>query len=94
MQTINWILPAKETKLVSKVAKRACELEPVLDHQTVMMDLTACHNHGCPLDFEQMLTVDSHHLLHDIFGINRHINRETGKLGGCFHPRLAARATR
>ena len=59
------------------------------DAMGLRMDLLAVHNGGCPLDFERLAAADDGNLGHDVFGIVRHIDRETGALGGCFVPRHA-----
>lgn len=53
------------------------------------MDLAACHANGCPMKFAELLGADDANFSHDVFGIARHIDRETGKLGNCFSPRYA-----
>ena len=56
----------------------------------VEMDLIACHNGGCPLDFAAMATFeDFSQVAHDITGIGRYLDRETGELDDHFHPRFA-----
>jgi hypothetical protein len=55
------------------------------------MDITATHANGTPLDLGGLANADDHNFSHDLFGIARHINRETGKLEGCFVPRFALR---
>jgi len=57
-----------------------------------IMDITACHNHGCPLDLEAMATsTDRFSVIHDVGGISANINRDTGKLENFFVPRFAKR---
>lgn len=56
-----------------------------------MMDLTAAHCNGCPLDLDDLLHAPHFDFVHDVFGIYRHLNRETGKLEDCFVPRCAMR---
>jgi hypothetical protein len=56
----------------------------------ILMDLSATHASGCPLRLYDLLKADESHLLHDLLGINRHLDRETGQLCGCFLPRFAA----
>lgn len=59
------------------------------------MDVEAAHSNGCPLNLEELLATDDGTFGHDVFGIRRFIDRETGKVGGCFLPRLAQKtATR
>lgn len=53
------------------------------------MDLAACHANGRPLRLADLAAADDFNLAHDVFGIHRHLNRESGALGGCFVPRFA-----
>ena len=59
-------------------------------HMDAMMDIEACHSNGCPLRLNELLATDDGNFGHDVFGIRRHLDRETGKLGGCFLPRFSA----
>lgn len=54
----------------------------------LIMDIEAAHL-ACPIDLERLLTADAATFGHDLVGIYRHINRETGELSGCFVPRTA-----
>lgn len=56
----------------------------------LIMDLEAAHI-ACPIDLPGLLAADPTTFGHDVGGISRHINRETGELGGCFVPRTARR---
>jgi hypothetical protein len=58
---------------------------------TVLMDLEACHSNGCPLDLAGLLAARTVDLVHDVAGISRYLNRETGKLEQGFCPRYARR---
>ena len=88
---INWEkASAKDYEVVSKIAKRALELLPVSDFQACTMDIIATHISGCPLDLAKLLKADNSNFLHDICGINKHIDRATGKLQDCFAPRFAS----
>lgn len=55
------------------------------------MDLTATHLNGCPLDLPRLSEADDFNIAHDVFGIARNLNRETGKLERFFLPRFAAK---
>lgn len=57
--------------------------------QDWLMDLTAVHANGCPLRLAKLCEADDFNFLHDMYGIARHLDRDTGKLGGCFVPRFA-----
>jgi hypothetical protein len=54
-----------------------------------IMDLCATHANGTPMDFERLLNADETSFWHDLRGIARHLNRETGQLDGMFLPRFA-----
>lgn len=56
----------------------------------LMMDLTACHANGNPLNLAKLAGADDFNLMHDVGGISRHIDRDTGKLTNCFRPRCSA----
>ena len=60
------------------------------DRMAMQMDLLLC-NHHCPLLLREMLNSQARDedVLHDVFGIARHLDRETGKLKDCFLPRFA-----
>lgn len=78
-----------ELNLLEKVMARACSVDSSLDRLHTLMDLTACHANGCPLKLADMLNADQFDLMHDVYGIARHIDRKTGQLTNCFLPRFA-----
>ena len=80
---------ADEHRKAGKIAKRAAGLTGGVQ-MTFVMDLMACHTSGCKLDLDKLAKADDFNLLHDVCGINRHLDRETGKLQHCFLPRFAA----
>jgi len=61
-----------------------------IKRQDAEMDITAAHANGCALDLGKFIDFDEFNFAHDFFGIARHLDRTTGKLGGCFRPRCAA----
>jgi len=82
-----------EVRTINKIAHRAVAMAasagfeyPLMDAD---MDLTACHVNGNPLKLDELLSADEFNFAHDVFGIRRHINRETGKLEDCFVPRFS-----
>ena len=83
----------EEVLLINQIAKRAIHLTQPLSLLQVQMDLEACHTHGCPLDLQRLLTSEPGDFVHDICGIARHLNRETGELSDGFVPRYAKRET-
>ena len=54
----------------------------------LQMDLEAYHCNGNPLRLHDLLNADDFNLMHDVVGISRHIDRETGKLQNYFLPRF------
>lgn len=84
-------LSEKEEALIKRIADRAGELLGRGARVTVCMDITACHLNGTPLRLEDLAEADQFNFLHDVTGINRHLNRETGELTGHFLPRFVRR---
>ena len=58
------------------------------ERSSLRMDLSATHAR-VPLDLERLAGFDDFDFAHDVSGINRHLDRKTGDLGGCFLPRCA-----
>lgn len=86
---INWKTLATDFDIIACLAVRAGK-KFNLDYHTVMMDLTAVHANGNPLRLKDMEAADITELAHDIYGIARHLDRDTGKLKDCFSPRFSA----
>lgn len=86
-----------EFELGAAIAKRAVALADRLGlhypHHVAVMDIDVCHANGCPLDLAGLLNASPADFAHDVLGIRRHLNRETGELGGCFVPRYALPVT-
>ncbi len=59
-----------------------------VDRRTTSLDLFYADK-CAPLDFERLLVFPAYDFAHDIFGIARHMNRETRKIKDCFLPRCA-----
>lgn len=78
--------------IIRKIAKRAREL--YLEHNVdrdrtdIAMDITATHANGCPLRLQDLLDADDFNFMHDVSGIARHLDRETGQLTDHFLPRF------
>lgn len=94
---LNWNLSRGDFELMDRIVSRAMRMarehgQPDLPAIDILMDLTACHANGCPLQLAQLLEAPDSDFAHDVFGIMRHIDRETGKLGDCFSPRYSVRA--
>ncbi len=82
--------------IIQRIADRAVALyaehDVRVDRQDVLMDITSCHFGGQKLRLDDLLAADNVNFIHDVAGINRHLNRETGELMNCFSPRFSARA--
>ena len=80
-------LTKEEHLTVHRIAKRAALLtgRSLMDHN---MDISVVHAHT-PLRLTELADADDFDFAHDIGGIGRHLNRETGELEDCFVPRYA-----
>lgn len=90
---LSFACPEAERKTIRAIARRARDL--YLEHKVdrsaldIDMDLVATHCNGNPLRLADLLDADDFNLLHDVSGIARHLNRDTGKLEGFFRPRFS-----
>ena len=90
MATINFAVTSEEASLISRIVERAAnQYGEDVDRLSLAMDITAAHANGCPLDLDGLLGAEPFDFAHDIGGIGRHIDRETGVVGGFFRPRYA-----
>lgn len=88
---MNFAIDNESRDLIDAIVQRFFEAHPDHHHdrKSVVMDLIACHNGGCPLDFAAMAACeDFSQVAHDIAGIGRFLNRETGELVDFFAPRF------
>lgn len=53
------------------------------------MDVAATHLNGCPLDLKALLEFDDFNFVHDMTGMVRYLNRDSGQLEQLFLPRCA-----
>ncbi len=91
MKTISFKATKEEHEAITRIVDRALKMRPDLDRLTLDMDLTACHANGCPMDWAKLESADAFNFSHDVFGIMRHIDRDTGELTDFFLPRCAKR---
>lgn len=82
--------------VIQKIAERAHKMISAMgptrrDTLDYNMDITATHLNGCKLRLLDLLTTDDFNFMHDITGIGRHLDRETGKLKDHFLPRFSAK---
>lgn len=78
--------------LINSIANRAVNLAAEYgieyDKFTAVMDIEFAHL-DCPLYLQRLLDADDGNFGHDVFGIRKHMNRETKKMEDCFLPRFA-----
>lgn len=88
---IDWNAVTKEDSVkIRAITQRVISLCETKNFEHVSMDLTACHVSGNPLDLDKLAKFDAFDFIHDIAGIDRHLDRETGELRNCFLPRCSA----
>ena len=63
------------------------------DKLTLEMDIKAVHCNSCPLDLQRLLDAPESSFGHDVGGIQRYLDRDTGELTKDFRPRCAAAVT-
>lgn len=86
-----------EARIIREIATRAmmelgvARLSDPFTPLDIAMDITAVHCNGCPLRLEDLRNADGFNFSHDVLGIRRHLDRETGKLGDHFRPRFTVR---
>jgi hypothetical protein len=99
---VSFTVSASDTKTIRNIVARAVDMGLVrgrnaLDHWydrlTCEMDLTATHANGNALRLQDFLDADDFNFTHDIAGIARHIDRETGRLTNHFRPRFSRPAS-
>lgn len=97
-QEISFDVSDEEKALIAKIAQRAQDYAHSIGHKLLwtdlMLDLAATHANGNPLRLREMADADNFNFVHDIFGIMKHINRETGQLMDGFRPRFSQPKTR
>lgn len=80
----------KETiKVIGEIADRAVAFNPSYDKTVVVMDLLVLYDTGVEMRWEELLNAPALDFMHDINGINQHLNRNTYKLEDGFCPRYA-----
>lgn len=87
---LKWECTREEFLLIVKIVERANSISPVKDRVALQMDIEAVHCNDMKLDLQRLLDAPQGDFGHDVFGIQRHIDRRTGKLQDFFCPRLAS----
>ena len=81
--------------VIGKIADRAVGIyasnDIEVDRQNVLMDVSACHFGPQKLRLDDLLAADELNFIHDIGGINKHLDRDSLKLTDCWSPRFSLR---
>jgi hypothetical protein len=96
---IEFSISPEDADLIEQIVNRAFkELYPSQSNRPsrlhLLMDLTAVQANGNPLYLRELLNAPPFDFAHDIYGIRRHLNRETGQLANCFVPRYSVIVSR
>lgn len=87
-----------EMKVLGEIADRAVFLYAKhgvrIDRVDTLLDVMAVHHKIQPLRLADLLAADDFNFIHDITGINRHLDRDNYKLNDGFSPRFSERAHR
>ena len=86
---VKWNCTAKQDAIVYEIAGRADRELGLQDRTETAMDIEATHSNGCPLRLQELLTASPFDFAHDIYGIRKNLNRETGKIENLFSPRFS-----
>ena len=85
---INWnAIDEEDSEIINNCASRAAKIFQVKDRLSLIMDIEAAHI-ASPLKLQELYDADNFNFAHDICGIQRHIDRNTGKMQNCFLPRF------
>lgn len=92
---MNFNVSKKDQALINLIVMRARLDKPKSfregnDTLDLQMDITATHCNGCPLNLKMLSIADETTFYHDVWGIRRHIDRETGALKKHFLPKCSA----
>ena len=79
----------KNIETIGKIVNRAVTINPAYNKTTVMMDLLVIYETGVEMRWKELLNAPVFDFMHDINGINQHLNRRTYKLEDGFWPRYA-----
>ncbi len=85
-------MTSEDRYLIQEIAERADEIGLISRRAysmlTCIMDLSAVHE-STPLRLADLLAADQFNFVHDVAGIARHMNRNTGKLENFFSPHFS-----
>lgn len=87
-----------EMRIIGDIADRAVFLyakhDVRIERVDTLLDVMAVHHKIQPLRLADLLAADDLNFMHDITGINRHLDRDNYKLSDGFSPRFSEHAHR
>lgn len=86
---INFNSTKDDTGIVWRIAHRAVDNGIYDEPKDAAMDVTATHLNGNPIRLQDLLDSDDGTFNHDLSGIKRYLNRETGELTDFWTPRMS-----
>lgn len=82
---------------IQKIADRAVHVyadhDVRVERRDVLMDISAVHFGPQKLRLDDLLAADDFNFMHDVTGINRHLDHETFELRDSFRPRFSQHKT-
>jgi len=92
---VKFVTDRKTRAVINQIARRAHAMDwrangalaGTFQHHA--MNISAAHANGNPLRLADLLDADALSFAHDVFGIDRHLCRDTGQLLHCFLPRFS-----
>ena len=85
-------LEKQEIAIIQRIAKRADRMLREVGNNrgvcNISMDISAGHL-NIPLKLEELEKAEDFDFMHDVCGIIRHLNRDSGEIENCFLPRYA-----
>lgn len=78
-----------EFELIDQIVDRAHYLFPDREENDIRMDIQAVILGGCRLRLYDLVYSENIDFIHDIVGIEKHLNRQSFQLENCFRPRYA-----
>lgn len=86
-------LKAEALAIIKQIAIRAAKLDPTRSTRNGVTDVEAdilkCHENAMPLKLQELLEAPGYDFMHDVDGIEYHLDRESGELKDNFCPRYA-----
>jgi len=88
-------LKVEDVQKLTNIGRRVMEMFDAIGLKVnglhVVMDLSAVHQNGCPLDLQAMLDATGTDLARDVLGIMLNLDRSTGRLLNGYEPEFRLR---